>query len=333
LELAGTVGVWFELFVWLIYVCLYKYSYYVDWADVPSPVHSSDFPHSQLCLYAIAMTLYVIPFYRYIGPWLLKRKRYGWFVVILLYFGVVSKWSAAAVAFSFRELVQDPGLHHFFVRNFAYSKMVLPTLFGWNSNILFTDIIAFLSITFVRYAFENERTKYLVEKDNLVLQLESLKAQLHPHFLFNTLNNIYGMSLTGNKETPAFILRLSDMMRFILYDCQQNTVPLEKEIIGIVHPTNAGLALIAKCRNALEAFAKLEQHPIDLIFLDIEMPLVNGITFLKTLTNPPKVIFTTAYADYALQVYELNVVDYLLKPFSYERFAKAVEKVNSPCSL
>jgi len=88
-----------------------------------------------------------------------------------------------------------------------------------------------------------------------------------------------------------------------------------------------GLLLIAKCRNALEAFAKLEQHAIDLIFLDIEMPLVTGITFLKTLTNPPKVIFTTAYADYALESYELNVVDYLLKPFSYERFNKAVEKV------
>jgi DNA-binding LytR/AlgR family response regulator len=88
-----------------------------------------------------------------------------------------------------------------------------------------------------------------------------------------------------------------------------------------------GLTLVAKCRNALEAFAKLEQHTIDLIFLDIEMPLVNGITFLKTLSKPPKVIFTTAYADYALQGYELNVVDYLLKPFPYERFAKAVDKV------
>jgi DNA-binding LytR/AlgR family response regulator len=88
-----------------------------------------------------------------------------------------------------------------------------------------------------------------------------------------------------------------------------------------------GLMLVAKCRNALEAFAKLEQHAIDLIFLDIEMPLVNGITFLKTLTNPPKVIFTTAYANYALEGYDLNVTDYLLKPFSYERFVKAVEKV------
>lgn len=88
-----------------------------------------------------------------------------------------------------------------------------------------------------------------------------------------------------------------------------------------------GLTLVAKCRNAMEAFAKLEQHQVDLVFLDIEMPLVNGVTFLKTLTNPPKVIFTTAYAEYALQGYELNVVDYLLKPFSYERFLQAVNKV------
>ena len=222
---------WFELSVWLVYVCMYKYSYYVDWANIPNPDYNNDLPHPQLCLYAIAMTLYVIPFYRYIGPWLLKRKRYGWFVLtIILYFGVVSKWSNLAVSFSFKELVQQSDLHHYFARNFAYAKSVLFLLFGWNTNILLTDIIAFLSITFVRYAFENERKKYLVEKDNLVLQLESLKAQLHPHFLFNTLNNIYGMSLTGNKETPAFILRLSDMMRFILYDCQQNTVPLEKDI-------------------------------------------------------------------------------------------------------
>ena len=93
-----------------------------------------------------------------------------------------------------------------------------------------------------------------------------------------------------------------------------------------------GLTLVAKCRNAMEAFAKLQQHKVDLIFLDIEMPLVNGITFLKTLANPPKVIFTTAYAEYALQGYELNVVDYLLKPFSYERFAQAVGKVSPAVS-
>lgn len=90
-----------------------------------------------------------------------------------------------------------------------------------------------------------------------------------------------------------------------------------------------GLVLVAKCRNALEAFAQLEQQSVDLIFLDIEMPLVNGINFLRTLSNPPKVIFTTAYAEHALESYELNAVDYLLKPFSPDRFAKAVEKARA----
>ncbi|HEY8971553.1 MAG TPA: LytTR family DNA-binding domain-containing protein [Puia sp.] len=94
-----------------------------------------------------------------------------------------------------------------------------------------------------------------------------------------------------------------------------------------------GLTLVAKCRNAMEAFARLQQHKVDLIFLDIEMPLVNGIAFLKTLPEPPRVIFTTAYAEYALQGYELNVVDYLLKPFSYQRFLQAVEKAKALMAL
>lgn len=94
-----------------------------------------------------------------------------------------------------------------------------------------------------------------------------------------------------------------------------------------------GLVLVAKCRNAMEALAKLEQHEIDLVFLDIEMPLVSGISFLKNLSNPPKVIFTTAYADYALQGYELNVVDYLLKPFSYDRFTQAIAKMKLLASI
>jgi DNA-binding LytR/AlgR family response regulator len=116
------------------------------------------------------------------------------------------------------------------------------------------------------------------------------------------------------------------MIRCLIIDDEQ----IAQQILEQYILQAQGLALVAKCRNALDAFAKLEQHQIDLIFLDIEMPLVNGISFLKTLPHPPKVILTTAYADYALQGYEMNVVDYLLKPFSLERFLKAVAKVNLP---
>ena len=80
-------------------------------------------------------------------------------------------------------------------------------------------------------------------------------------------------------------------------------------------------------RNAVTAFSFLQSNPVDLIFLDIQMPKLTGIDFLKTLKNPPKVIFTTAYRDYALDGFELEIVDYLLKPIPFDRFLKAVGRV------
>jgi len=90
------------------------------------------------------------------------------------------------------------------------------------------------------------------------------------------------------------------------------------------------LSLVAGFRNAVDAYEYLGKHKIDLLFLDIEMPLINGIGFLKALPDPPKTIFTTAYKQYAFDGFELDAVDYLLKPFSYERFVKAVSKANEP---
>jgi DNA-binding LytR/AlgR family response regulator len=81
------------------------------------------------------------------------------------------------------------------------------------------------------------------------------------------------------------------------------------------------------CYDAIEALEYLRQHSVDLIFLDLNMPKLKGFEFLKTLSSQPKVIVTTAYSEYALEGFELNVVDYLLKPFSFERFLKAVNKV------
>jgi DNA-binding LytR/AlgR family response regulator len=87
------------------------------------------------------------------------------------------------------------------------------------------------------------------------------------------------------------------------------------------------LELVGRCLNAMEAFNVLKQKKVDLIFLDIQMPKLTGIDFLKNLSHPPKVILTTAYRDYALEGYELNAIDYLLKPISFERFFKAINKV------
>lgn len=85
--------------------------------------------------------------------------------------------------------------------------------------------------------------------------------------------------------------------------------------------------IIAKCRDAIEAFQVLQERKVDLIFLDIEMPEMTGLSFLKTLKNPPCVILTTAYRDYAVEAFELDVIDYLLKPISFDRLLKSLDKV------
>jgi two-component system LytT family response regulator len=90
------------------------------------------------------------------------------------------------------------------------------------------------------------------------------------------------------------------------------------------------LELVALCSNAIEAKELLKTEQVDLLFVDINMPDINGIDFVRGLTDPPLVIFTTAYSEYALEGFRLNAVDYLLKPFSFDDFSRAAEKA---CSL
>jgi two-component system LytT family response regulator len=102
--------------------------------------------------------------------------------------------------------------------------------------------------------------------------------------------------------------------------------PLAIEVIR-THVTTVGIFnVIGECSNTIEAFKMLSTEKVDLMFLDIQMPGMKGTDFLKSLISPPKVILTTAYRDYALDGYELNVIDYLLKPVPYDRFLRAVDK-------
>lgn len=91
--------------------------------------------------------------------------------------------------------------------------------------------------------------------------------------------------------------------------------------------------LAGTCRNPPEAMAYLYQDQVDLLLLDIQMPELSGTEFLRSLSQRPLVIFTTAYPDYALEGYELDVVDYLLKPFSFERFVQAIQKASERLKL
>ncbi|WP_430410554.1 LytR/AlgR family response regulator transcription factor [Kordia sp.] len=88
----------------------------------------------------------------------------------------------------------------------------------------------------------------------------------------------------------------------------------------------ASFEVVATCNNAMKALEILNTQEIDLLFLDIKMPTITGIEFLKSLRNPPKTIFTTAYREYALESYDLDVADYLLKPITFDRFFRAVER-------
>jgi DNA-binding LytR/AlgR family response regulator len=112
-------------------------------------------------------------------------------------------------------------------------------------------------------------------------------------------------------------------LRCLLVDDEPHAIEIIESYVELID----GLEIVGKCHNAVQAFSMLQSTPVDLLFLDIKMPKLSGTDFLRSLRNPPKVIFTTAYREYALDGFDLDVVDYLLKPIPFERFLRAVSKV------
>lgn len=102
--------------------------------------------------------------------------------------------------------------------------------------------------------------------------------------------------------------------------------PIARKIVKTYIAQLPNLENAGECKNASEAIERISREAIDIVFLDINMPNINGISMVKILSKQPLIIFTTAYSEFAIESYELNVVDYLLKPFLFERFAKAVAK-------
>lgn len=113
------------------------------------------------------------------------------------------------------------------------------------------------------------------------------------------------------------------MIRTLIVDDE----PLAHDIIESYVDKISDMEIVGKCDNAIDANELIQKGEVDLVFLDIQMPEMTGIQLVKSLTNPPKVVFTTAYAEYAVDGFDLNAVDYLLKPIAFDRFLQAVNKV------
>ncbi|MEO8413098.1 MAG: sensor histidine kinase [Ginsengibacter sp.] len=178
----------------------------------------------------LVVSLFLFPFSFFyakaIIPWFLFTKRYVWFSLISFAF-YIAVLALLRLLYSFVHLDENPlqllqSFQPYF--NFSSSTLVRESL--W----FFINITLATSIAFLKKNFDEEDIIATLEKDNANFKLKYLRSQLNPHFFFNTLNSIYSLSLQKSDETPAVVIKLADLMRYMIYDCDEEKISLDKEI-------------------------------------------------------------------------------------------------------
>ncbi len=436
-------------------------------------------------------------------PGFFLQRRFSWFRLLAISF-YVTILAFIWLLYSFVHLDENPIIHLQSLQPyFTFSWATV----GRESLWIFVNMTFATSIAFLKKNFDEKDVIAALEKDNANFKLKYLRSQLNPHFFFNTLNSIYSLSLQKSDKTPEVVVKLADLMRYMIYDCEEEKISLNKEVefirnyidiekmrhkadvrfavegetdgimiepflfisfiengfkhafntsfndafiyitiksipgqiilnvinntdidletqakklpggtgmknskslLELVYPDSYALdiiqtdkeeirksdlritnakkrlevlypdshtldvilsknaytvsliyknkgclikcmivedetlaqhvlqnhlqkidrcELVATCNNALEAREVLSKQDIDLMFLDIQLPGMTGLNFLRSLQDPPLVVLTTAYSEYAVESYEFNIIDYLLKPVSFERFSKTIDKI------
>ena len=178
----------------------------------------------------LLISLLVFPFYVFyakaIIPWFVFTKRYVWFSLITfaIYIVVLTfLW----IIYSFVHLDENPLKHLQSLQTyFNYSSATVDRESVW----VFVNLVFATSIAFLKKNFDEEDIIASLEKDNANFKLKYLRSQLNPHFLFNTLNSIYSLSLQKSDEAPEVVIKLADLMRYMIYDCDEEKISLDKEI-------------------------------------------------------------------------------------------------------
>ncbi len=206
--------VWRHLVFWLVHILIFSFLFKI-------PGQSYWEMHLLSALWVPAFIIYGYPVMYWAIPRFLLKEKYLQFCLVLIIWGI----AGYLFNYFFRTYVHFPVSDVLHYKQGNRNPWAAPSFLSMNVMAAFGSMIVLF-----KYWMKKQRDYLLAEKEKISAELQLLKAQVHPHFLFNTLNNIYSFSLQNSPKTPEMILKLSSLLSYILYDCKANEVSLEKEI-------------------------------------------------------------------------------------------------------